>query len=145
MDQKQPPRQFSKISVLCFQEQPFHNCPFVPRTDMNFLGGFICSSNRHEFSRRVYIMFFEQIQIFQESLSKRHVFSRRYLYLYLVIEHIQFSRRPLCVEHIGIFQEGTLSLSNRYFVNRSRWLLSMNKKINNILQWYYIDIKTGCC
>ena len=42
MKQKQPPSQFSKISVLFFQEQPFNNFP----------GGSICSSNRHEFSRR---------------------------------------------------------------------------------------------
>ena len=106
---------------------------------MNFPGGSICSSNRHEFSRRVY-MFFEQTRIFQEGLSKRHVFSRRfYLFVeqtllshrtdtnfprnpylvlehirfsrrpYLILEHIQFSRRPLCLEHIGIFQEGTPS------------------------------------
>ena len=46
---KQPPRQFLKISVLFFQEQPFYNIP----------GGSICSSNRHEFSRRVNL-FFEQ-------------------------------------------------------------------------------------
>ena len=49
---------------------------FVPRTDMNFPGGSICSSNRHTFSRRVY-MFFEQTRIFQEGYSKRHLFSRR--------------------------------------------------------------------
>ena len=48
-DQKQPPRQFSKISVLFFQEQPFYNFP----------GGSICSSNRHEFSSRVHL-FVEQ-------------------------------------------------------------------------------------
>ena len=39
--QKQPPKQFLKISVLFFQEQPFYNFP----------GGFICFSNRQEFSR----------------------------------------------------------------------------------------------
>ena len=55
--QKQPPRQFSKISVLFFQEQPFYNFP----------GGYICSSNRHEFSRRVNL-FVEQTHIFQEGL-----------------------------------------------------------------------------
>ena len=120
---------------------------------MNFPGGSICSSNRNEFSRRVYIMFFEQTRIFQEGLSKRPVFLRRfYLFVeqtllshrtdtnfprnpylvlthtnfpgasifssnrysfsrkpYLVLEHIRFSRRPLCLEHIGIFQEGTTS------------------------------------
>ena len=47
--QNQPPRQFSKISVLIFQEQPFYNFP----------GGSICSSNRHDFSRRVHL-FVEQ-------------------------------------------------------------------------------------
>ena len=143
MFQKQPPRQFSKISVLFFQEQPFYNFPGVS----------ICSSNRHEFSRTVYNMFFEHTRIFQEGLSKRHVFSRRlYLFVeqtillshrtdtnfpinpylvlehirifqgasifssnrysfsrkpYLVLEHIRFFRRPLCVEQIRIFQEGT--------------------------------------
>ena len=144
----------------------FQESPFVPRTDMNFPGGSICSSNRHTFSRRVY-MFFEQTRIFQEGYSKRHLFqggsicsSNRPCYLieqilifprnpylvlehirifqeplfshrtdthfpgklylvlehlrfsrrpYLVLEHIQFSRRLLCLEHIGIFQEGTLS------------------------------------
>ena len=106
---------------------------------MNFPGGSICSSNRHEFSRRVHL-FVKQTQNFQEGLSKRHVFSRRfYLFveqtllshrtdinfprnpylvlehlrfsrrLYLVLEHIHFSRSPLCLEHIGIFQEGTPS------------------------------------
>ena len=120
---------------------------------MNFPGGFICSSNRYEFSRRVY-MFFEQTRIFQEGLLKRQVFfkevlsvrrtdliiasngylfsqkplfsprthtnfpgasifsSNRYSFsrkLYLVLEHIRFSRRPLCLEQILIFQEGTPS------------------------------------
>ena len=39
----------------------FQEGPFVPRTDMNFPGGSICSSNRHEFSRRAYRkdMFFQ--------------------------------------------------------------------------------------
>ena len=102
--QKQPPRQFSKISVLFFQEQPFYNFP----------GGSICSSNRHEFSRRVY-MFFEQTQIFQEGYSKRHVFSRRF---YLFVEQTllshrtdtNFPRNPyLVLKHILIFQEPLFS------------------------------------
>ena len=131
----------------------FQEGPFVSRTDMNFPGESICSSNRHEFSRRVY-MFFEQTRIFQEGYSKRHVFSRRfYLFVeqtllshrtdtnfprnpYLVLEHIRIFQEPLyfvieqilifqealsnprthtifqeslCLEHIGIFQEGTPS------------------------------------
>ena len=176
-------RQFSKISVLFFQEQPFiifQEGPFVPRTDRNFPGESICSSNRHEFSRRVY-MFFEQTRIFQEGLSKRHVFSRRfYLFVeqtllshrtdtnfprnpYLVLSNTYEISRSLyfLIEQILIFQEalssprtptifqetlssprthtifqeipmprthrhfpGRYPLSNRYFVNRSRWLLS---------------------
>ena len=81
---------------------------------MNFPGGSICSSNRHEFSRRVY-MFFEQTQIFQEGLSKRHVFSRRF---YLFVEQTllshrtdtNFPRNPyLVLEHIRIFQEPLFS------------------------------------
>ena len=56
-------------------------------------------------------MFFEQTQIFQEGLSKRHVFSRRF---YLFIEQTflsnrtdtNFPRNPyLVLEHIRIFQE----------------------------------------
>ena len=92
----------------------FQEGPFVPRTDMNFPEGSICSSNRHEFSRRVY-MFFEQTRIFQEGLSKRHVFSRRF---YLFVEQTllshqtdtNFHRNPyLVLEHIRIFQEPLFS------------------------------------
>ena len=105
---------------------------------MNFPGGSICSTNRHEFSRRAYrkdmffsrrfYLFVEQtllshrtdINISQKPFfsprththfpgasifsSNRYSFSRK---PYLVLEHIQFSRSPLCLEHIGIFQEGT--------------------------------------
>ena len=39
-----------KTYLFFFQEQPFYNYP----------GGSIFSSNRHEFSRRVYSMFFKQ-------------------------------------------------------------------------------------
>ena len=92
----------------------FQEGPFVPRTDMNFPGGSICSSNRHEFSRRVY-MFFEQTRIFQEGLSKRYVFSRRF-YLFveqILLSHrtdINFPRNPyLVLEHIRIFQEPLFS------------------------------------
>ena len=83
---------------------------------MNFPGGSICSLNRHEFSRTVYIMFFEQTQIFQEGLSKRHVFSRR-VHLFveqtLLLSHrtdTNFPRNPyLVLEHIRIFQEPLFS------------------------------------
>ena len=81
---------------------------------MNFPGGSICSSNRHEFSRRVY-MFFEQTRIFQEGYSKRHVFSRRsYLFVeQTLLSHrtdTNFPRNPyLVLEHIQIFQEALYS------------------------------------
>ena len=101
--QKQPPRQFSKISVLFFQEQPFYNFP----------GGSICSSNRHEFSKRVF-MFFEQTQIFQEGLSKRHVFQGGSICSSnSLLSHrtdTNFPRNPyLHLEHIRIFQEPLFS------------------------------------
>ena len=57
------------------------------------------------------IMFFEQTQIFQESLSNKHVFLRR---VYLFVKQIllshrtdtNFPRNPyLVLEHIRIFQE----------------------------------------
>ena len=168
--QKQPPRLFSKISVLFFQEQPFYNFP----------GGSICSLNRHEFSRRVY-MFFEQTQIFQEGLLKRHDFLRRsYLFVeQTLLSHrtdTNFPRKPyLVLEHIRIFQEalsspqthtifqkilssprthtifqetpmrrthrhfpGRCPLSNRYFVNRSRWLLSFQFSRDSILNFCHV-------
>ena len=79
----------------------FQECLFVPRTDRNFPGGSICSS--------------EQTRIFQEGLSKRHVFSRRF---YLFVEQTllshrtdnNFPRNPyLVLEHIRIFQEPLFS------------------------------------
>ena len=43
---------FSRSNIfIIFQEGPF-----VSRTDMNFPGRSICSSNRHEFSRRVCVL-----------------------------------------------------------------------------------------
>ena len=138
----------------------FEECPLVPRTDMNFPGGSICSSNRHKFSRRVY-MFFEQTRIFQEGLSKKYVFSRRFCLFveqsllshrtgtnfprkplfssrthtnfpgasifssnrysfsrksYLVLEHLRFSRRPLCLDH-------NLSLSIKIKKNINKGIL----------------------
>ena len=117
--QKQPPRQFSKISVLFFQEQPSYNFPggsicSSNRNEFSRRVHLICSSNRHEFSRRVY-MYFEQTRIFQEGLSTRHVFSRRF---YLFVEQTllshrtdtNFPRNPyLVLEHIRILQEPVFS------------------------------------
>ena len=67
---------------------------FSPRTHTHFPGASIFSSNRYSFSRKPYLVL--------EHLR----FSRS---PYLVLKHIQFSRRSLCLEHIGIFQEGTPS------------------------------------
>ena len=63
--QKQPPKQFSKISVLFFQEQPFYNFP----------GRLICSSNRHKFSRRAYRKDFS-LRRFYDRLSSFSYFER---------------------------------------------------------------------
>ena len=81
--QKQPPRLFSKISVLFFQEHLFlefsrrryvftEQMPIfqeglsVHRTDTIFPGAlFMCSSNRYRFSRSTFLAT-EQIPIFQE-------------------------------------------------------------------------------
>ena len=85
----------------------FQEGPFVPRADINFPGESICSSNRHEFSRRVY-MFFEQTQIFQEGYSRRHDLSRRFVKQTLLYHRTDtnFPRDPyLVLEHIHIFQE----------------------------------------
>ena len=147
---------------------------------MNFPGGSICSSNRHEFSRRAYR---KDESFFKEVLSVRRTdllshrtdtnFPRN---PYLVLEHIRIFQEPLfCHRTVLIFQEalsspptptifqetlssprtptifqetlssprthtifqetpmprthrhfpGRYPLSNRYFVNRSRWLLSL--------------------
>ena len=79
----------------------FQECLFVPRTDMNFQGGSICSWNRHEFSRRAY--------------RKDMFFSRRF-YLFVeqtLVSHrtdINFPRNPyLVLEHRRIFQEPLFS------------------------------------
>ena len=108
---------FQKYLFFFSRSNPFiifQEGPFVPRTDMNFPGGSICSSNRHEFSRRVY-MFFEQTRIFQEGLSKRPVFLRGF---YLFVEQTLLSHRTdtyfprnpyLFLEHIRIFQEPLFS------------------------------------
>ena len=117
--------EFFKISVF-FQEQPFYSFPggsiCLSNRHVFFPGGSTCSSNRHEFSRKVYRtdLFFQEGSICLLSRpyisSNRNQFSRK---LYLVLKHILFSRRPLCLEQIGIFQEATPPpppSSNRYFV-----------------------------
>ena len=97
---------------------------------MNFPGGSICSSNRNEFSRRVYNMFFEQTQIFQEGYSKRHVFqgssicssNRPY---YLIEQILIFPETLILVlEHIRIFQEPLFShRTDRYSFSRKPYLV----------------------
>ena len=114
------------FTIRCFRSShrdSFRKClqPFY-----NFPGGSICSSNRHEFSRRVHL-FVEKTCFFQEGLSvrradliissNRYYFSQKPLFNprthtnfpgasifssnYLVLKHIRFSRRPyLVLEHI---------------------------------------------
>ena len=95
---------------------------------MNFPGGSICSSNRHEFSRRVYL-FVEQTQIFQEGLSKRHVFSRRF-YLFVeqtLLSHrtdINISQKPLFSPRTHTKFPGASIFSwNRYSFSRKLYLV----------------------
>ena len=96
---------FSRTTFLQFSRKVYL---FVERhefsikvywTDMCFQGGSICSSNRPLFRSSN----FPGASIFS---SNRYSFSRK---PYLVLEHIFFPD-PYA--------------SNRYFVNRSRWLLS---------------------
>ena len=138
---------------------------------MNFPGGSICSSNRHEFSRRAIrkdmffqrgsicssnrpyylieqilifsetlILVLEHIRIFQELLFSHRtdvhfqelLFSHQTPTIFQetksVLEHIQFSRRPLCLEHIGIFQEGTLSRTDISLIGLSGCFRKCNIK-----------------
>ena len=74
---------------------------------MFFPGESIYSSNRHVFSRRVYLfveqtcfsrrvyMFFKQTRIFQECLSNRHVFFKEGIRPYYLIEQILISPEAL--------------------------------------------------
>ena len=116
--QKQPPRQFSKISVLFFQEQPFYNFP----------GWSICSSNRHEFSRRVHL-FVEQTWISQEGL---YVLRTDTNFPGGFIEKTCFFQRgSICssnttyylIEQILIFPETLIYTSNTYEFSRSLYFL----------------------
>ena len=150
---------------------------------MNFPGGSICSSNRHEFSRRV-LCSSNRHEFSRRAYRKEMFFSRRfYLFIeqtllshqtdtnfprnpYLVLEHIRIFQEPLFFHRTDIrfpgsprthtifqktlsnlqthtiFQEtpmprtdthfpGRYAPSNRYFINRSRWLLSNRKVIPN--------------
>ena len=111
----------------------------VRRTDTNFPGGSICSSNRHKFSRRAIRkdMFFqggsicssnrpyyliEQILIFQEALSSPRTPTIFQETLSSPRTHTIFQETPMPRTHRHF--PGRYPFSNRYFVNRSRWLLS---------------------
>ena len=97
-NQKQPPRQFFKITVTCI----FQESLSVRRTDMFFLEGPI-------------IMFFKQTHIFQEGLSKQTCFFKEGLSV-CQTDHIissntyKFSRSLyFLIEQIFIFQEALSS------------------------------------
>ena len=106
---------------------------------MNFPGASIFSSNRHEFSRRVIRkdMFFqegsvcssnrpyyliEQILVFQEALSSPRTPTIFQETLSSPRTNTIFQETPMPRTHRHF--PGRYPLSNRYFVNRSRWLLS---------------------
>ena len=73
---------FFQESFICSSNRPYYQILIFPET-------LIYTSNTYEFSRSLYILI-EQLFIFQEALSDT-----------------LYSRRPLCLEQIGIFQEGT--------------------------------------
>ena len=82
---EQPPMTKTVFQIICVL--------FYPRATFSQFsrGGFICSSNRYEFSRRVYL-FVEQICFFPGGsilYSNRHQFSRS---LYFLIEQIFIPR-----------------------------------------------------
>ena len=147
MFQKQPPRQFSKISVLFSRSNLFiifQECPFVPQTDMNFSGGSICSSNRHEFSRRAYrkdMFFSRRFYLFVKQNLVSHLtdinfprnpylvleltyeFSRS---LYFLIEQILIFQEALSSPRAPtIFQENPLPRTHRHFCTPSRTDISL--------------------
>ena len=123
-NQKQPPRLFSKISLLLFQEHLFldfsrwlyvftEQMPIfqeglsVRRTDTNFQEDVVCSPNRYHFSKSPLYVFIEQIPIFQE-----HLFSYRTdtifpgTFFMCSPNRYQFSRSIFfATEKILIFQE----------------------------------------
>ena len=91
------------------------------RTDTNFpQKPLFCPGTHYEFSRSIYFLI-EQILIFQEAISSPRT-PTIFQETLIVLEHIQFSRRPLCLEHIGIFQEGTPSRTDISLIGL--WLLS---------------------
>ena len=97
----------------------------VRRTDLYYFIEQILISQKPLLSPRKH-MNFPRTSIFS---SNRYSISQRRPYL--VLEHIPFS---LCLEQIGIFQEGTPPPpSNRYFVNRSQWLLLRLGRQNFVL------------
>ena len=104
-------KRFFKLSVLFFKEQPFYNFPggsiilsCIPVLFKKFaVGGLIiCSSNRHVFSRKVYLLFVEQTLLSHQTDTN---FPRN---TYLVLKHIFNFQEALSSPrtHI-IFQEGT--------------------------------------
>ena len=105
----------------------FPGGPFVPRTDMNFPGGSICSSNRHEFSRKVYYVLQTDTN-FPGAYSKRHVFSRRFnLFVeQTLLSHrtdINFPIKPLFSPRTHInFPGASIFSSNRYSFPRKLYV-----------------------
>ena len=107
-------RLYLSVEQTCFFQKGLSIC----QRDMFFPGESIilCSSNRHKFSRRVcrtdndLIISSNRYQ-FSRTAGASIFSSKKYSFFrkpYLIFEHILFSRRPLCIEQIGIFQEGTL-------------------------------------
>ena len=85
----------------------------VHRTDNDFPGRFICSSNQITIFQGTSFYLVEQITIFQDfryfcSLNRYHFFQEHF---FLAAERYRFSRKPFLniIEHISNFHEDTPS------------------------------------
>ena len=114
--QKQQSRRFFKLSVLFFQDQPFtifQEGLSVRRTDIFF---YLHSSNRPHY-------LIEQIQFSKKPLFRLRTHTNFPGASIFSSNRYQFSRSLIFSSNTYYFPGDPYAL-NRYFVNRSRWLLS---------------------
>ena len=147
---------FSRSNLLTI----FQDGLSIRRTDIFFFpGGSKCSSNRHEFFRRVYradirrvYLFFEQTILCHRTDTNfpRNLYLDTYEFsrtLYFLIEQIFIFQEAISSPRTHYFLEtpmprtnrhfpGRYPSSNRYFINRSLWLLS-NICTTDLYQYLY--------
>ena len=130
MLQKQPPRRFFKLYICSFfPGATFFQFSkrvylFVKQTYF-FSGGSICSSNRHVFSRRVYITCStnRHIHIFQEGLSNKPYYLIEQIYTNFLNTNY-FPGEPFASNRLAFSRK--IPLVEQIFQQRSLWLLSMD-------------------